>query len=92
MKIKHWQGYGCVNAKKISMKNNNSKTVLHIRVTGNHECGIHRNDNYDLFNWLVKKFDKTYTSYADWHRLHPSIDITDGYENGVETCDYIFTY
>ena len=36
MKIKHWQGYGCVNAVRVKDKEH----TLHIRVTGNHECGI----------------------------------------------------
>ena len=92
MKIKHWQGYGCVDVKRISTSTVGDTTTMHIRVSGNHECGIHRDDDYDLFNWLVRRFDKTYASYREWHRKHPDIQIIDGYENGTETCDYIFTY
>lgn len=92
MKIKHWQGYGCVTAKKIAMTKFNDKTTLHIQVIGNHECGLHRDDEYDLFHWLVKRFDKSYITYMEWHKKYPQINITDGYQNNTETCDYIFTY
>jgi hypothetical protein len=61
MKIKHWQGYGCVNAKKISDNDN----ILVVEVKGNHEWGLKRNDKYDVFNWLVKRFTKKCKSYSD---------------------------
>ena len=92
MKIKHWQGYGSVNAQKTSMTTSNGITKLCIHVTGNHEYGIHLEDSYDLFNWLVRKFDKKYTSFAEWNAAYPSISIIDGYDNDLETCDYTFTY
>ena len=59
MKIKHWQGYGTVTAKKVSLeKQENGHRVIRILVSGNHECGIECNDNYTLTNWLLKRFDK----------------------------------
>ena len=64
MKLKHWQGYGNVNATKKSSnidKTTNIKTLI-IEVIGNHECGIVRNDKYDLYNWLIKRFDKSVTN------------------------------
>lgn len=88
MKIKHWQGYGTVIATKIKDKNYN----LVVKVVGNHEWGIHRDDEYDLFNWLVKRFDKSQKDYYGWHRLYPQIRIEDGCENGVDTCTYYFSY
>lgn len=93
MKIKHWQGYGTVSAQKIK----DPSCTLHIRVTGNHEWGLRRDDEYDLCNWLVKKFDKTVTDTISWCRSHPFIQILEGYttdSNGltVDTCDYLFTY
>lgn len=36
MKLKHWQGYGTVIAKKISYQKSNDIITLKIRVTGNH--------------------------------------------------------
>ena len=40
MKIKHWQGYGCVNATKVKMTTKDNIRNLIIRVSGNHECGL----------------------------------------------------
>ena len=88
MKIKHWQGYGTVTATKIKDKNFD----LVVKVVGNHEWGIHRDDEYDLFNWIVKRFDKSQTDYMTFHRRFPMIQIVNGYENGQETCTYYFNY
>ena len=88
MKIKHWQGYGCVNAKKISMTtNSDGKTVLKVQVTGNHEYGIETNDDYKVNNWLIKRFDKTANNprYID-------VQTKTSFQNGVEVCDYTITY
>ena len=87
-KIKHWQGYGTVGVEKVK----DSTCTLHIRVVGNHEYGIHRDDIYDLYNWLVKRYDKSIPDATTWYRMCPQVEIIDGYENGVETCDYKFTY
>ena len=72
MKIKHWQGYGYVEAKKTNVENVTEEELaaigiygydkvklLTITVTGDHEWGLVRDDIYDCYNWLVKKFDKT---------------------------------
>ena len=88
MKIKHFAGYGTVEAKRI----NDRKCKLHIHVEGNHEWGLHREDEYDLFNWLVKRFDKSQKDYIEWHKLYPIIDVVDGWNDGVDTCDYYFQY
>lgn len=57
MKIKHWQGYGTLSAKKLS----SSDDTLVVEVWGNHEWGLELNYMYDVFNWLVKKFDSSRT-------------------------------
>ncbi len=88
MKIKHWQGYGTVTAQKIK----DTGCTLHIRVSGNHEWGLRRDDEYDLFNWLVRKFDKTITNYLEWHRRRPIIEIREGWNTETDVCDYYFTY
>ncbi len=88
MKIKHWQGYGCVNAKKISMTtNSDGKTVLKVQVTGNHEYGIETDDDYTVNNWLIKRFDKTANNPR-----HIDIHTQTSFQNGVEVCDYTITY
>ena len=61
MKIKHFAGYGSVNAKKVSC----TKNELVVHVWGCHECGVVREDFYDVFNWLVKRFDKTRKDYFE---------------------------
>ena len=73
----------------------------HIRVEGNHECGLVRNDDYDLYNWLVKRFDpveKAVPNYQHWRvDRHPIIEIKPGWRTDanvgcIDTCDYYFTY
>ena len=66
MKIKHFAGYGSVEAKKTSTRNlpDGTREIV-VTVTGNHERGLDRDDKYDLFSWLVKRFDKTVKDYRD---------------------------
>lgn len=93
MKIKHFMGYGCVNAKKVSC----TKNELVVHVWGCHEYGVVRNDRYDIFNWLVKRFDKSrkdYTEIVDvdidewWERE------TDGKYRGMDAnhCEYTIRF
>lgn len=88
MRIKHWQGYGCVEAKKISKQTINGITTLHIKVKGNHECGIHREDRYDISNWLIKRFDKSFSNYKDII----DIKLKDDIEDGIDVCNYYIKY
>ena len=91
MKIKHWQGYGTVSARKIKDKN----CTLHVRVVGNHEWGLRRDDLFDLYNWLVRRFDKSVPDVYAWLRsanvfINEGSTVIDGLD--VDTCDYYFTY
>ncbi len=53
MRIKHWQGYGFIQAENLGMRDN----CIKIRVTGEHEYGLDRSDDtYDCVNWLLHKF------------------------------------
>lgn len=89
MRIKHWAGYGCVNAQRIK----NASCTLHVRVQGDHERGLRRDDDYDLFYWLVKRFDKKVTDYAEWHKKNPKVYIIEWTDKEFhDTCDYYFTY
>ena len=93
MRIKHWAGYGCVNARKVK---ENNPFILHIKVEGNHECGLVREDEYELYNWLVKRFDHDVQYYPEWHKLRPIIDVRPGWRRDlnlgvIDTCDYYFT-
>ena len=93
MKIKHFAGYGCVNARRI----NDGAAKLHIRVEGIHEQGLIRSDSYDLYNWLVKRFDRSVPDVTTWLKSHPLVDLRPGWRNDpklgyIDTCDYYFTY
>lgn len=54
MKIKHWQGYGCLDIVKLSR----TKSKLVLQITGNHEYGIELGwrHKWDLADWLGKAF------------------------------------
>ena len=88
MKIRHFQGYGTVNAKKTSMIVKGRNCILKVHVDGNHECGLVREDLYDLAWWLIKRFDKGFTDY----RSITNMTYDNGYKDGTEYCDYTFEY
>lgn len=90
MKLKHFAGYGTVEATRIP----NASCTLHVRVHGDHEWGLKREDDYDLFNWLVRRFDKSVKSYEEWHMKDPKIQVIEwSSEMGKhDYCDYYFTY
>lgn len=96
MKIKHFAGYGSVNAKLIENKIGFSEfreiSVAHIKVWGNHERGIYREDYYDIFNWLCKRFVKECTNYIKIIAI--KIDCSSEKINGehTEVCDYFIAY
>lgn len=94
MRIKHWQGYGTVTAKKISKKVKDGETTLVVKVNGNHEWGLVREDIYDLKEWLIDRFDK---SAKDVSPYSIDYDYEDGYATAADGCDeeyciYTFTY
>ena len=95
MRIKHWAGYGCVNARRI----NDGAAKLHVRVEGLHECGLERGtwDTYGLYNWLVKRFDKTVPDELTWSKMHPIISTSSDFRMDpklgyIDICDYYFDY
>ena len=53
MKLKHWQGYGTINATRIGkIEKNNDMRTIKIHVFGNHEYGIVTHDKEFVANWL----------------------------------------
>ena len=69
MKIKHWQGYGSVNVKKVSKTTftdrwGEKKNKMVLRVSGNHEWGLVRNDIYSVKRWLFDRFEKSFKGNA----------------------------
>ena len=89
MKIKHWQGYGLVDAKKLTKQTDAGITTLVVKTSGNHEWGLVREDVYDLVNWLVKRFDKTFKG-SEYDVQYKILDS--GIDNGIEYCVYEFRY
>ena len=92
MKIKHFAGYGSVQATRVKDK----KHTLHIQVRGNHEWGLRRDDQIDLFRWLVSRFDKSFKDFTwvEWQKLQPRVEIVESfdYDKKEDVCDYIFDY
>ena len=93
MRIKHFAGYGSVQARKVSKTNLlNNKVKLVIEVKGNHERGLVRDDIYDVRRWLFNKFEKNFKG----NDYDISMSIEDDYikENGldVEVATYTFIY
>ena len=84
MRLKHWQGYGTVNARKLSKgKAGDNCTRLVIEVTGNHEYGIVRNDVYDVHRWLVRRFTKDCPDYRCIQTMHVTEDEIDGMDRAT---------
>jgi hypothetical protein len=97
MRVKHFMGYGSVEVKKVSKTSivngyGENKTKLVLRVKGNHECGLVRNDIYDVRSWIFNKFEKNFK--GDDYAIY--MDVKDDYikENGldVEVAIYTFVY
>jgi len=92
MKIKHWAGYGSITANSIFRKYNSfsKEYEIIIQVQGNHEQGLVRKDEYDILNWLLKRFDKEATNIISYIAFNlPDINI-----NGemVERAEYQINY
>lgn len=92
MKIKHFAGYGSVQAKKVSKTTIGNRTKLVVEVKGNHEWGLVRDDIYDVRRWLFNKFEKNFNG----EDYEISMSIEDDYvkENNidVEVATYTFEY
>jgi len=92
MKIKHFQGYGSVQAKKVSKTTIGDKTKLVVEVKGNHEWGLVRDDIYDVKRWLFDKFEKNFK--GQYYDIEMSIkdDYVKEGNIDVEIATYTFIY
>ena len=89
MKIKHFAGYGCVNAVKIKhVKTGENTKQIVINVSGNHERGLYRNDTYDIYNWLVKRFCNDCKDYQSIYYVSANLDYQK--INGLDTETLIY--
>jgi GH18 family chitinase len=92
MKIKHFAGYGSVQAKKVSKTTIDNRTKLVVEVKGNHEWGLVRDDIYDVRRWLFNKFEKNFK--GEDYEISMSIEYDYVKENNidVEVATYTFEY
>jgi hypothetical protein len=97
MRVKHFSGYGSVEVKKLSkvtFKNSlgETKTKMVLRVKGNHEWGLVRDDIYDVKRWIFDKFEKNFK--GEYYNIEMSVEDTYIKENGldVEVATYTFIY
>jgi len=97
MRVKHFMGYGSVEVKKISKKPiingyGENKTKLVLRVKGNHEWGLVRNDICDVRPWIFDRFEKNFKKSDYEIYMEVKSDYIE--ENGldVEVATYTFVY
>ena len=90
MRVKHWQGYGSVDVKKVSRYVNGNCVELHLRVRGLHEYGIARYDTYDVVRWIGTRCDKQLVD--DNQVIEMSIDEDWDEVKHEDVCDYYITY
>ena len=90
MKVKHYAGYGSVNMKKTGDTTEDNIKRIVVLVSGNHECGLVRTDTYDVFNWILKRFDRSVKDY----RQIESVKCVEGWDDATHTdeCQYTIEY
>lgn len=102
MKIKHFGGYGSVNAKK-TLKKKGDLTVATIVVSGNHELGLgyRYSDTESVTRWLAPKLHIPITNerqivdlqiHDDYVKDANGEKIRDSYGNWVDERTYTVTY
>ena len=96
-RIKNFCGYGVVTATKID----DATCDLHIKVVGNHEWGVYReNDTLTIERWLVRRFDENaeIDRFMEYDAIPSTIDNHDKHVKGedefdyVDACDYLIYY
>lgn len=90
MRVKHWQGYGSVDVKKVSKEQHGQNVLLHLQVRGLHEYGIARYDVYDVVRWIGTRCDKQLVD--DRQVIEMSIDEDWDEVKHEDVCDYYITY
>ena len=92
MRIKHFAGYGSVEAKKYGKAIDlDGYTILHIGVSGKHECGLVPSWDDVAVRWLLPRFDKEAWKEYPWIDVEVSHEwvSTEAWEDKVE---YMFRY
>lgn len=92
MRIKHFAGYGSVNAKVVERRMSTLTPIrmIKIQVWGNHECGLDRSDDkYDVNQWLLKKVAKVDIDSRNIQEI--KFEYIQDIE-GQEAAEYTITY
>lgn len=89
MKIKHFAGYGCVNAKKLKHETIDGTTILTISVSGDHEQGLRPFIIEDTIKWLAARFDRDILNIP-WYNI--TIDFIYQFNMPADTVIYSFKY
>lgn len=97
MKVKHFCGYGSVEVKKQSKTTftdecGEKKTKMVLRVKGNHEWGLVRDDIYDVRRWIFNKFEKNFKGEDYQIDMHIEDDYIKEKGLDVEVATYTFIY
>ena len=79
MIIKHWQGYGRLNAKVVEK----SKHHVVIEVSGSHECGVTTTDPYFIKTWLMAKVAKNWMGVPNY--MLDFFVYSESYEKAIYT-------
>lgn len=89
MRIKHFAGYGSVNAKKIALFKRNNTTTLIVSVSGDHECGLKPFIIDDSIKWIAARF-YPYIMNIPTYKIHIDYDyiLRPGTPDAIE---YTFT-
>lgn len=96
MRIKHFAGYGTIDAKKVSKVDNGETTILTVLVTGDHEQGLYpaymvpgsvdRFSDATIKKWLLERFDKRTKDKPNFRYNVIVSPLT------YDACEYVFGY
>lgn len=89
MRVKHFSGYGSVEAKKIDKYvDNEGYTVLRVNVSGEHEWGLCPSMEDDAVRWLLPRFDKSAKDLNPW-----DVEVCEMWHGlPMDTVGYLFKY
>ena len=97
MKVKHFMGYGSVEVTKVSKTAitngyGENKTKLVLRVKGNHEWGLVRDDIFDVRRWIFDRFEKNFNGSDYDIYMEVKNDYIKENNIDVEVATYTFVY
>lgn len=89
MRLKHFCGYGFVEAVKkygkvFKSSYGDYSITLHILVSGKHEQGLVTLDKYTIYHWFVKRFSRHCKSHFEIN----NVKVYDKFKGDIEECLY----